>query len=397
MSVLVQPAGYVGDYLPTAVVYFKFFVTDAVGAPTTLGGTPVVKVYKNDADGTETTTGVTLTADFDSKTGLCQVAVDTSADGTFYAAGNDFEAVITTGTVGAVSAVGTPVGHFSLSNRPVVLADGVAHGGTPGSSTATLAMLSVNVTNDGGDAVKFESTGGDGFSISSSSGYGVKVMALSDAFSLSSELASGFACNAGDAPAVSFSSNVTGMSITGSGGHDISLDGALGDIWSNANDRPVSVHLAGDIEHGGDTATLTLKGVIVSSDSDPALYIANSGGDAVKFESTGGDGRGLVVIGNGTGPNTVGLGRVQKNAALSNFEFVMTDSTDHAPVTGKSVTATVSIDGGAFASCANSASEVSDGVYKIDLADTDLNGDVVTLRFSGTGCDDTFVTIVTQP
>lgn len=87
---------------------------------------------------------------------------------------------------------------------------------------------------------------------------------------------------------------------------------------------------------------------------------------------------------------------IQKNTALTDFEFVMTDSTDHDPATGLTVTATRSIDGAAFASCANSVSEVSNGVYKIDLAAADLNGDVVTLRFTATNCDDTLVTIKTN-
>lgn len=90
--------------------------------------------------------------------------------------------------------------------------------------------------------------------------------------------------------------------------------------------------------------------------------------------------------------------RISKNTALSNFEFFMRDSADHVSgKTGLTVTAERSIDGGAFASCANAVSEVGSGVYKISLADTDLNGDVVTLRFSATGADDTVITLITQP
>lgn len=89
--------------------------------------------------------------------------------------------------------------------------------------------------------------------------------------------------------------------------------------------------------------------------------------------------------------------RIRKNVALAGFEFVMTDSTNHAPVTGKTITATRSIDGAAFGSCANSAAEVASGVYKIDLAAGDLNGDMITLRFTATGCDDRLIGIVTNP
>lgn len=89
---------------------------------------------------------------------------------------------------------------------------------------------------------------------------------------------------------------------------------------------------------------------------------------------------------------------VKRNTALANFEFLMVLSSDHVTgATGKTITATRSIDGGAFASCTNSASEVSNGVYKINLSAADLNGTTVTLRFTASDCDDTFITILTQP
>jgi len=86
----------------------------STGAPHTLAGTPAVSVYK-DGSNTQSTAGVTLTADFDSVTGLNLVAVDTSADGTFYSAGSSFSLVVTTGTVDSVSAVGMVVGSFSIA------------------------------------------------------------------------------------------------------------------------------------------------------------------------------------------------------------------------------------------------------------------------------------------
>jgi hypothetical protein len=89
---------------------------------------------------------------------------------------------------------------------------------------------------------------------------------------------------------------------------------------------------------------------------------------------------------------------VKKNQALSSFEFMVTDSTTHAPTTGKTVTVTRSIDGGVFAAGTLSAvTEVSNGIYKVDFAAADLNGNVVTLRATATGCDDTFERIVTTP
>lgn len=103
-----------GDFDTSTVVYGKFTTyRPSTGAPYTLGGTPALSVYKDNST-TQSTTGVTLTADFDTVTGLNHFAIDTSADGTFYSAGSFFDIVITTGTVDSVSAVGTVVGRFTL-------------------------------------------------------------------------------------------------------------------------------------------------------------------------------------------------------------------------------------------------------------------------------------------
>ena len=89
--------------------------------------------------------------------------------------------------------------------------------------------------------------------------------------------------------------------------------------------------------------------------------------------------------------------QVKKNQALSNFAFLMISSTDHVtPKTGLTITAQRSLDGAAFASCANSATELSNGIYTINLAAADMNAGVVTLLFTATGADARYVTIVTQ-
>lgn len=105
---------HLGDYDASTVIYGKFTTfRPSTGAAYTLGGTPALSVYK-DASTTQSTTGVTLTADFDSVTGLNHFAIDTSADGTFYSAGSFFSIVITTGTVDSVSVVGTVVAEFTI-------------------------------------------------------------------------------------------------------------------------------------------------------------------------------------------------------------------------------------------------------------------------------------------
>jgi hypothetical protein len=89
---------------------------------------------------------------------------------------------------------------------------------------------------------------------------------------------------------------------------------------------------------------------------------------------------------------------IEKNAALNAFPFLMVNDSDgKTPETGLAVTAQRLIDNGTFAACANSVVEVSNGWYRIDLAAVDLNGNIITLRFSATGARTREITIVTEP
>jgi hypothetical protein len=110
----------------------------------------------------------------------------------------------------------------------------------------------------------------------------------------------------------------------------------------------------------------------------------------------------LVSSGTGTGQISLSAGRIKvqtntvTNVALSNFMFVMVDSAG-IPRTGLTVTAARVIDGGSASACANSVSEVSNGIYRIDLATSDLNGAVIALRFTATGAQDRVITVVMTP
>ncbi len=134
---------YQGDFAVAATVVVRFNTADASGAPITLAGTPAISVYKNST--TQSTTGVTLTVDYDGVTGLHSVAIDTSADGTFYAAGNTFDVVITTGTVNGVSAVGIAVGAFSLAQRTIA---SMAAGTITAAAIAADAITDAKVASD---------------------------------------------------------------------------------------------------------------------------------------------------------------------------------------------------------------------------------------------------------
>jgi hypothetical protein len=106
---------YLGDYAQNyPTVNFKFDTHGPDNSPITLVG-GAISVYK--ANNTiESSAGVTLTIDFDGRTGLHNVLIDLSSDA-FYAVGNDFAVVLTAGTVSGISVVGTVLAEFSIQNR----------------------------------------------------------------------------------------------------------------------------------------------------------------------------------------------------------------------------------------------------------------------------------------
>lgn len=124
---------YLGDFRKGDVVRLYFTTRNTSQVPTTLAGTPAVSVYE-DGSTTEITAGVTLTVDFDARTGLNMVAIDTS--NAAYNPLVDFRLVITAGTVGGTSVVSEVIGAFSLENRfPGVIHRGVLDAGTVSSVT----------------------------------------------------------------------------------------------------------------------------------------------------------------------------------------------------------------------------------------------------------------------
>jgi hypothetical protein len=88
---------------------------------------------------------------------------------------------------------------------------------------------------------------------------------------------------------------------------------------------------------------------------------------------------------------------IQKNTALSNFMFVMVDSSGN-PLPGLTVTATRSLDNAAFAACANAVVEnpTTNGAYGINLAATDTNGNNIMFKFTAPGAVIRWIYIATQ-
>lgn len=110
---------YLGDFRLGDTFDIKFTTVDTSGVPITLAGTPVISAYPGNST-TELTGGITLTVDFDSRTGMHNVRVVASS-GNGYAAATNYILVITTGTIGGSSAVGYVIGGFSIENRSALM------------------------------------------------------------------------------------------------------------------------------------------------------------------------------------------------------------------------------------------------------------------------------------
>jgi hypothetical protein len=112
---------YKGDIALGSTLDFKFTTRRfSTGTPFALAGTPTLAAYPDNST-TEITAGITLTTDFDTRTGLNHVRIVASgANG--YAAGSNYDVVITAGTVDSVSVVGEVVGSFSIERTGAALA-----------------------------------------------------------------------------------------------------------------------------------------------------------------------------------------------------------------------------------------------------------------------------------
>jgi len=91
-----------------------------------------------------------------------------------------------------------------------------------------------------------------------------------------------------------------------------------------------------------------------------------------------------------------------QNEAFPNMQILFVAASDHVtPVTSASGSAvTRSIDGAAFGAGTGTFAEIGNGLYQYDASAADMNGGVITFRFTATGGtpgapDDKFITVYT--
>lgn len=142
---------YLGDFAEDGDLFFKFTTRAfATGIPTTLAGSPVLSVYKDEGGAaTEKTTAEAyfdLDVDHDSIAGWNNVRIDLSGDA-FFATGADYSIVITTGTVDSVNVFGENIANFSIENRSM----GQPAGATLAADVAAIKAETVLILADTDD------------------------------------------------------------------------------------------------------------------------------------------------------------------------------------------------------------------------------------------------------
>ena len=164
-------ADYLGDFAIGKSVQHKFMTVNASGKPTTLGDSPTLLIYANGSV-SGVASGLTLTTDFDTKTGLNHVTMLATSSVTGITSGAEYQIVIATGSVSGVSLAGFPICDFSLMNRSALMPATAGRNllvsstgyagidwssiGTPGATvslSATTLFTATNVTNNVGAVV----------------------------------------------------------------------------------------------------------------------------------------------------------------------------------------------------------------------------------------------------
>ena len=121
----------------------------STGAPFTLSGAPGIAAYPDNSTA-ENTSGITLSVDFDGRTGLNNIRV-VATGGNGYAAGSSYHLVITSGTVDSVSVVGEVVGYFTLERGAAFVRLGAPAGASVSADIASVKSDTSGTQSDTND------------------------------------------------------------------------------------------------------------------------------------------------------------------------------------------------------------------------------------------------------
>jgi hypothetical protein len=169
-------------------------------------------------------------------------------------------------------------------------------------------------------------------------------------------------------------------------------------------------------DHGAVTALADTTATEVSAANAAGWYLfdttaAESNADALLFTGKSSTANVVVVARpiytrpvNFAALNITALGavniqsRLKSGQAFANYRFLMTSTVDNSPITGRTVTATRALDGGAQAAGTLSAvTEIGGGEYRLDLSAGDLTAAATTLMLAASGAQTQFITLYLEP
>ena len=401
---------YQGGIITSNMVSGSTLVLDIVGGPVTLGGANatvsivgIVNSLTNNLTGSPTvdTVGMLNQSTLATPTNITAGTITTVTNLTNAPTNGDFTATMKSSiTTAATAATPTVLLTPGTGTGQVTLASGILTANANGDFTATQKTSLNNSTPASITGSVGSVTGNVGGNVVGSVGSVTGNIGGISGVTIPSTIASPTNITAGTITTVT---NLTNAPTNGdftatqktslNNSTPASITGSVGSVTGN-----VGGNVVGSV---GSVTGLTASNLdtTVSSRLPTSSYTAPDNSDitAIKAKTD----QLAFTVSNQVDANVLSLAssasNTKKNHALNAFPFVMTSSTTHLPATGAVVTAARSLDGGSFSACANSAVEIANGVYYINLANTDLNANTVTLRFTATGCDDRLITLVTQP
>lgn len=177
---------------------------------------------------------------------------------------------------------------------------------------------------------------------------------------------------------------------------------ALTNTTISSSSSPTAAQIATAVWQDTTSGDFTVSGSIGKSLS-PATLGTAPGASGGLFIAGSNAATTVNITGNlsgsvGSVTNAVSItSNVKKDTALNGFMFTMTNSSTHQLQPGLTVTANRQIDGGSLISCTNAPSDIGGGIYAINLAAADLNGNNIMFIFTATGADERTIEITTQP
>lgn len=300
----------------------------------------------------------------------------------------------------------TPLQPATIGRTLAVESDGMAHADLKEIAAAAVstasAQLGVNVVNAGGTAW---GSGAITAAAIATNAIDADALAADAVAEIQSGLATAAALDTVDnfldteIAAILADTNELQTDWANGGRLDLLIDAILADTnelqtdWANGGRLDLLIDAI--LEDTGTTLPATLDTIDNFLDTEIAAILADT--DELQTDWVNGGRLDLLIDAIKAKTDNLPVA-VKKNTALAKFMFKMVDSADHVtPKTGLTVTCQRSIDGAAFANCNTAtATEISAGWYYVDLAASDLNGNVIALKFTATGADQRDLLVVTQ-